>query len=843
VNAGDMQYIREKLYPSSVQRKVIIGFMLTFVAILLALVIAHYSFRDVMDTVDDLSVPNEKLAVLNQVFQEITTLDQLQRAEAIRNPRKPYRAFLNESQALIAMIDSLGRMQWDSTQQLRIMAMKEVLQNRDKVFFAYLKQKSELASNARLARRIDTLSNIINENKMEVDTSVITTQKKTITTYLPDTLKEKKKDERSFLSRLFSKKKAEQPAETTTIKVQEELSVSVDTLAIAKHDNALEEVEKIMRDLETDQRTQSRKLLKQELELIHANTLFINELLSILHDVENEELAKMRANNDHAATLMNQSISRIILLLFVFFVGGALIVYLVWIDISKSNYYKEQLEKAKDEAEELTKIKQRFLANMSHEIRTPLQSIIGFAEHIKGQSTVDAEAVDAIHSSSEHLLHIVNEVLDYSRISSGNLTLEKEPFGLLPIVREVEAAIRIQSQKKNLTFLLETDEMDYTLLGDSFRLRQILYNLLGNAIKFTQKGYVKLAVRTIPNLSSVRCFFEISDTGIGIQPDDLKKIFNQFEQANTSIARQYGGTGLGLTIVKSLVEAQGGELEADSQPGQGSVFTVELVYQRITLSQHQQLKKVSAASSGHFTGKVIVVDDDAMILKLCGLMLTRHHIQHTLYSEAEKLLNEPVDEAVTHILMDIRMPHINGVELCRALKKTYDRRVTYVALTAHVLPEEQQELLNEGFDRVLSKPFREEELAALFGIHSAPEIIAPKNPANEINLAVVRQMTFGDENLFQSVIHQFLQDTESDLVRLEQQQKNGDLKSMREIVHKLSGRIGQMGVPALSGRLHLIEKRIDDGETLQALLPEIREISNDVAKMVDALREMTLEKA
>ncbi len=318
-----MEYMKSKLYPSSVQRKVVIGFLLTFVAILLALGIAYYSFRDVMDTVDELSAPNEKLTVLNQVFQELTTLDQQQRAEAIRNPRKSYRSFLKESQALVAMIDSLEQMPWDTAQQRRIVAMKGVLQKRDKVFFSYLKQKSELTSNTRLSKRIDTLTIMISERKNRSRYQRRYYSEKTITTYLPDTLQQDKEDDRSFFSKLFGKKKAHQYSETTRVKVQEELSVSVDTLAIARQNNALNEVEKIMHDLEADQKTQSQKLLKQELELIHANTLFINELLSILHDVENEELAKMRANNDHAATLMNQSISRIILLLFIFFLGGA----------------------------------------------------------------------------------------------------------------------------------------------------------------------------------------------------------------------------------------------------------------------------------------------------------------------------------------------------------------------------------------------------------------------------------------------------------------------------------------------------------------------------------------
>ena len=207
----------------------------------------------------------------------------------------------------------------------------------------------------------------------------------------------------------------------------------------------------------------------------------------------------------------------------------------------------------------MSKIKQRFLANMSHEIRTPLQSIIGFSEQLKNYRGTHLEAVDAINSSSEHLLHIVNEVLDYSRISTGSFVLSSENFQLMEVVKEVESALRIQAGKKGLTLLLDVEEAkDHHVRGDAFRLRQVLYNLLGNAIKFTSKGYVKLGLKTREEKNKVQCYFEISDTGIGIRREDLSKIFNQFEQANALITRNYGGTGLGLTIAKSLDRGAGG---------------------------------------------------------------------------------------------------------------------------------------------------------------------------------------------------------------------------------------------------------------------------------------------
>lgn len=840
-----MQYFKSKLRLSSVTGKVLAAFSLAFIAILLAFGISNFAFNNMLDTVDQLSAPNEKLSSLNRVFQEITTLDQLQRAEAIKNPRKPYKAFLNQSKEAMAMIDSLNFLPWDSVQHERLTAIKDILKKRDKLFFSYLKLKSKMADNKSLSRKIDTLSTIIETKKLEIDTSVVTTQKKTTTTYVRDTIQEPQKDERSFIGKIFSKKKNAPPEETTRVKVQEELSISVDTLAVAKQNRALDEVEKIMHELETDQRTQNRRLLTRELELIHANSLFINQLLNILHEVEREELIIVKQRNAEASTVVNQSTARISILLFAFFLGAALLVYRIWVDISKSNYYKEQLEKAKDEAEELSQIKQRFLANMSHEIRTPLQSIIGFAEQIRSAPAMAHEAVDAIHSSSEHLLHIVNEVLDYSRISSGNFSLARENFKLMAVIREIEAAIRIQADRKNLTLLLDQEQAgDYALIGDSFRLRQVLYNLLGNAVKFTNKGFVRLTVKTEETTDdTVQCIFEITDTGIGIQADDLEKIFNQFEQANTLIARHYGGTGLGLTIVKSLVEAQAGTLRVNSEVGHGSVFTVVISFTKASAESVPQPEEVLQETNAPFDGKVIVVDDDAMILRLSSLILKKHHVDHTTYREAEKLINQKPDPQVTHILMDIRMPHINGVELCHALRKTYDPSVKFVALTAHVFPQEQQALLDEGFDIVLTKPFHERQLIELLGITAAPSKTLTERLGEPLDFTALRQMTLGDESLFLSVLSQFQEETAADVALLDESIKHMDAGPIREVVHKLAGRVGQIGITALSVRLRTLEDKIVQGTELATLVQQLISAKDDVQRLVDVVRTMTIEQS
>jgi signal transduction histidine kinase/CheY-like chemotaxis protein len=834
-----MGYIKHNLNPRSVIRKILAAFLLAFVAVILAQSISRFSFRELLGTVAELSEPNEKLGLLNNVFQEITTLDQMQRAEAITNPRKPYNSFLNQSANLHALIDSLTKMPWDTSQLNRLVQMKDVLNKRNKQFFAYLKVKAEILDNRKFSIQLDTLAAILTNDQMAIDSSLITTQKKTITTYLPDTNRLKKKEHRSFFRQLFSGKKNKTAVDTPTIKVEEQYSVDIDTLAVARQNDALLEVEKIMRELEVEQRNQQKKLERQELELINANSVFINQLLNILHDVENEELQRMRHTNNHAVSVMNQSIARTNLLLLSFLLAAAFFVYLIYIDVTRSNYYKAQLEKARDRAEELGQIKQRFLANMSHEIRTPLQSIIGFAEQLKIEGTNQREAAEAIHSSSEHLLHIVNEVLDYSRISSGNFTLEREPFYILPLVREVESAMRMQAERKNLTFVLDSEKAsEHLLLGDAFRLRQILYNLLGNAIKFTNHGFIKLAVRTVEEEDAVRCMFDISDTGIGIDPEELEKIFNQFEQANSNIAKHFGGTGLGLTIVKSLIDAQNGTLKVSSKPGHGSTFSVDLKYE---VGDHgsagENVGKYRVAN-WNFDGKVMVVDDDPLILRLCSLILSKNGVDHVTFHDPQESLDTPVDDKVTHIFLDIRMPSMNGVDLCHWLRKKYPARTKFVALTAHVLKEERDNILEEGFDAVLSKPFRENDL--IDTVLKTP-VQKAKLPSVTPDLTGLRQMTLNDESLFQSVLSQFVEETSDDIKTLRSLLPGNDVHLIREVVHRLSGRLSQIGIGYLGSRFSEIETLIVSGSDAEDIREDVADGLNRLEELIVQLRLTTLE--
>ncbi|QNF32639.1 response regulator [Adhaeribacter swui] len=847
-----MAKFTDKFFLQSIRRKVIAAFLIGAIAIGLSWVVTRVGFEEMLFTVNKLSTPNEKLKVVNNLFRSITQLDQLQRVQAIKNPNKPYAAFKKESDYLLKTLDTLRELSTSNPLQVRRLdSMETILRSRDKLFMSYLKLRKDLVHNEALSRRIQGVSKYIaKNNKPKVDTSiVITNQRYVTTTTLPnaDTLQIviKKKPKKSFLSRLFGGRK-EEPVLPALKQVEEELKIQVDTLAVAKQDSSIWKIQKMMRRMEREQHDRTTKLLNRELALIHTNNQLHTQLLAILHVIEAEEINLDKQNSHQATEVVRASISRMNGIMVVFFAVAAFLAYLILIDIARSHQYRKQLIAAKEEAEHLGQVKQRFLANMSHEIRTPLQAIIGFAEQVHQQPQPKREALEAIYRSAEHLLQIVNEVLDYSRITSGKFTFEQQVFNMHQLIADVIQTMRVPAEQKSLALILKsTLPASLYVSGDAFRLRQVLYNLLGNAIKFTHTGSVVLQVEHTPGEDMVDISFSVIDTGIGIPAPELERIFYLFEQADASVVRTHGGTGLGLSIAKTLVESQNGTIDVGSEPGVGSCFVIKLPFALATapepevpgLPVHQPLKYISPNSPN---GKVLVVDDDAFIIQLCSTILNKYGILNTCTSNAAAILNQPWDSNIKLVLMDIRMPEINGLELCRRLRKKVGKNVKIVALTAQALPEEREAILAEGFDGILMKPFREQELLAWINAQqitgtgilpeSTPDVLVTP-AAVELDLSLLTRMTGNDDEQLRAILNQFIWDTEQDIDELEISLEEEAPETVAAIVHRLAGRTGQVGAKELAERLRQIEVALNNQQPLAQVTPELEPLQQEVKEL------------
>lgn len=853
-----MTKLKEKSFLRSIRRKVIAAFLIGAVAFASFWVVTRLGFTQMLHTVKEVSAPNEKLQIVNNLFHHISQLNQLQKINAIKKPTKASSAFKSESDYLLKTIDTLRQLSTGNTLQLQQLdSMQAILRSRDKLLQNYLNLRTDFVRNEALSKRIKAVSKFIATTKPKVDSSIITTnQTVTTTTVIPSEVQPDNKRKQPFLSRIFGGRKGEKLPPALKY-VEEELKVQVDTLSVAKQDSALWKVEKMMRHIEQEQHTRTTRLLNRELALVNSGNQLHKQLLVLLHTIEAEEVKQVKQKNHLATEVVNASISRINFIIICFFVGAALLVYLIFIDISRSQKYRRQLviakeeaEAAREEAEQLGQVKQRFLANMSHEIRTPLQAIIGFAEQVRHQEEPQPTALEAIYQSSEHLLQIVNEVLDYSRIVSDKFTFDQQPFSMQQLVNEVVKTMQLPAESKVLKLNLKFKAPESGIfIGDAFRLRQILYNLLGNAIKFTHSGEVKLIIGYSDVGEKTEFWFEVKDTGIGIPAEEIEYIFNSFEQANAAITRTHGGTGLGLSIVKTLVESQGGSISVKSHPGQGSSFIFNLAFAKAISAAIPEDISHHLPIQTKLKGKVLVVDDDAFILQLCAAILQKHQINNICTSDALSVCEQAWDEEVKLVLLDIRMPQLNGIQLCQSIRNRIGKEIKIYALTAQALPEEREAILAQGFDEILMKPFREQELLALTQQHLAHDLINSIETTvtldAEPDLARLMQIMGDNEELMDKVLRQFVLDTEQDLESLNQYLQEGLAGSVSEIIHRLAGRVGQLGAAPLAARLRQVEVNLNRKQPLSELQNEIfaiqlavKELKKKIQSKVNALAEV-----
>jgi PAS domain S-box-containing protein len=513
--------------------------------------------------------------------------------------------------------------------------------------------------------------------------------------------------------------------------------------------------------------------------------------------------------------------------------------------LKKGNKALNELLKTQKELKETMKVKEQFLANMSHEIRTPMNAIIGFTDLIlKTPLTAEQKQyIDAIKTSGQNLLVIVNDILDFSKSQAGKLVFEQIDIQLSQIVSTLIDLMLPKSTEKNIRLSSKIDPaIPDHLIGDPTRLNQILLNLVGNAIKFTEAGEIKIVIELInESPDAVTLSFSVHDTGIGIPPEKLGSIFEGFTQATNETTRKYGGTGLGLTIVKQLVEQQGGTVTVESKVGSGSVFSFKMDFKkgRETKKKQNEKKELTTKKIDHL--HVLLVEDNYLNQVLATKVLTNWNWQVDVADNGQVAVDKLQKGNYDLILMDIQMPEMDGYEATRHIRKNMSppkSTIPIIAMTAHAISGEIERCEQVGMNGYISKPFNEDHLydkiLTVLNIEAMEEHSNLNNISSETNekkytdLTYLKKLSKGDDDFVKQMISIFINQTPTAIQKMEADLSNKDWASLRAVAHKMKPSFSFVGVTSLQEKIETIEDNAAQGTNpslIADLIAQVKEVS------------------
>ena len=475
---------------------------------------------------------------------------------------------------------------------------------------------------------------------------------------------------------------------------------------------------------------------------------------------------------------------------------------------SKAESATEIAESATRTAEDAVKAKQQFLSNMSHEIRTPMNAIIGFTKVVLKTelSEKQKEYINAIKLSGDALIVLINDILDLAKVDAGKMTFEQAPFKMASSISAMLHLFETKIQERNLELVKEYDsKIPEVLIGDPVRLHQIILNLVSNAVKFTTTGKIVVAVNLVSEDSENAVIeFAVTDTGIGIPENKIKKIFENFQQASSGTSRLYGGTGLGLAIVKQLVESQGGTIHVKSEIGEGSTFSFTLSFQK-TKGEEELVPELLELDKKIKNIKILVVEDIALNQLLMKTLLDDFGFERDIASNGKIAIEKLKTKTYDIILMDLQMPEMNGFEATEYIRNTMNSKIPIIALTADVTTVDLAKCKAVGMNDYIAKPIDERVLySKIIGLIKKPVLITEQKEKEKeieqvkkircIDMAYLMHCTKSNRELMMEMISVYLEQTPPLITAMKLGLKDKDWSALYAAVHKIIPSFSIMGI-------------------------------------------------
>ncbi|WP_228236351.1 hybrid sensor histidine kinase/response regulator [Allomuricauda sp. M10] len=595
-------------------------------------------------------------------------------------------------------------------------------------------------------------------------------------------------------------------------------------------DSILEVSKSILNKAKTQTAAMERSMLQKELQIYRTDLELSQKMRSVLSDFEREMVQNAFMDN----ITQKQALKRSTRLAGGAVILGLLIVILFTFLISKDYWkgqrYQEQLEKAKKYSELLLKSREQLIFTVSHDLRTPLNTINGYSELMEhsGLNNKQLTYLKNVKSASGYVNNLVNDLLDFSKLEAGKVQLEKVPFVLAPLIHETAGHFDETNTKKNLELILQiSEELSKPIISDPFRIRQILTNLIGNAYKFTEKGFIKVVAAVQEKKDGPWIQIQVIDTGIGIEKEKQELIFQEFTQAGDKNEHKHSGYGLGLTISKKLTELLGGTLSLSSEVNKGSTFTLEVPVQ---FSEHSILDKgPDKEHTRELPVSVLVIDDDENMLGLIAEICKANQIMVRTVSNFKQLESSEIF-GFNKVLTDIQMPKMDGFAVLGTLKAMgFENPV--IAMTGQSISKKST-FISAGFTDVIQKPFSAHMLLSVLGktndhLEESPLVL--KIDSTLFSITQIAEFLDGPKAI-QEVLQVFLENNRLNLDLLFTSIGNSDFKELRAVAHKMLPMFRQLevqdSIPILEQLENLDEH--EKGEQVYQLLTELKQLLFDL---------------
>ena len=578
-----------------------------------------------------------------------------------------------------------------------------------------------------------------------------------------------------------------------------------------------------------------------ETQLIEKNVAISKKITTLISEAETRSenaLLQKTTEADRLAEVTYERLAQFVVSAVVLLFAALFVLFSY---LNKARKVELALTNARAKAEALARAKEQFAANVSHELRTPVNAIYGLSEQIlqKKPDSKIAEMMTIIFKSAAHLRSIVNDTLDFSKIQSGKLKLESRNFYPCEIMEEVYQLFKYDANHKGIDLKLICDDINQTVvIGDSLRLKQIMINLTGNAIKFTNDGEVIIKVKLLENNNIVELQIQIIDTGIGIEEKKLNVVFDEYVQIEDLTGKKYHGTGLGLTIVKKLVELQGGKIKLESIQGFGTNVSVTLFYPKGEQTEHEkETNEIPEIPETFRHLSVLIADDEEYNLFLLKNILQKWNVRFKEVKNGKEAIKAVCDEHFNIVLMDINMPEINGIEAAKEILRC-DAETKIIAVTAATEQLDQKECFEAGMKGFLFKPFSEKDLFEKINslIQEESENAQTTDLTQPVNISELRRLAGNDEKFLNEMIQLFIKSMETGISGIETAIKNENTNGVSENAHKMAAPVKHIGATHLYENIKHLEKLAKQSAEMEKLKPVYQEIKTEIEEINKTLK-------